>query len=289
MLAKPVMGGIGDRYGWRTLPDGTRNFHNGVDFTWLNADPAGSQRVVAPADGVVSVGWNSLIGNFVSLAVDANHVVRLCHFSSIAVQSGQRVRKGQFLGVMGNTGSQAFGVHLHMDMYVNAIRVDPLPYMTDPYPGELAFAGLETTPIVKEDDMTKPQIIAPHGLDARAVVGGGLAYVFPSAGELAHFRNFTRPTNPDIDETVTVGDAGMTPADRMAVFNTIVRIHQSAQGIANQVAALPGQVDKALADDFAATRVVLSAAEGTEVNLSEVTAALKALPAEVVAAIKAAL
>lgn len=148
MFARPVVGPITSRFGPRPpLPD-----HSGVDFGWLHADPERSKRIVAPADGVVSVGRNDLVGNFVSLAVTPNDVARLCHFASVAVRSGDRVRRGQFLGVMGDTGTQATGVHLHFDYYRFGVRVNPEPYITEPYPGELQFAGLPD-----EDDMPTPE------------------------------------------------------------------------------------------------------------------------------------
>lgn len=153
MLSRPVIGPITSRYGWRTI-NGAPNFHNGLDYGWLNADGGTkSKDIYAPASGVVSVGWNDLIGNFVSLAIDPNHVVRLCHFDSVAVKSGQSVRRGQFLGRMGATGSQAIGAHLHMDMYVQSVRVDPEPYVTEPF---YSFSStLPTEPIVPEEFIVK--------------------------------------------------------------------------------------------------------------------------------------
>ena len=49
---------------------------------------------------------------------------------------------------MEDTGSQAVGIHLHMDMYVDALRVDPEPYVTLPFFS--LSGGLEVTPIPEE-------------------------------------------------------------------------------------------------------------------------------------------
>jgi murein DD-endopeptidase MepM/ murein hydrolase activator NlpD len=152
-LPKPAVGDWGDGYGWRTLPDGTRNFHNGRDLTWFNRDPEGSQKVYSPVDGVAVVGSNSLIGNFVSLPIGDGYSTRLCHFAELAITNGQKVTRGQYLGRMGNTGSQAFGIHLHVDVFgPTGIRVDPALYYTNTFVGTLTTAGGETTPI-GDDDM----------------------------------------------------------------------------------------------------------------------------------------
>lgn len=152
-LPKPAVGDWGSGFGWRVLPDGTRNFHNGRDLTWFNRDPEGSQRVYSPVDGVAVVGKNSLIGNFVSLPIGDGHSTRLCHFASLTVTNGQQVKRGQYLGRMGNTGSQAFGVHLHVDVFnPSGVRVDPALYYTNTFVGTLTTAGGDTTPI-GDDDM----------------------------------------------------------------------------------------------------------------------------------------
>lgn len=64
-LAKPVMGGISSRYGWRYI-NGVRNFHKGLDFYWLNANITESRNVYSAAPGtVVDAGYGADPSNYV--------------------------------------------------------------------------------------------------------------------------------------------------------------------------------------------------------------------------------
>lgn len=197
MLSKPVIGPITSRFGPRPTPPSP---HNGLDYGWLLADGGTKSRdIYAPGTGVVSVGRNDLIGNFVSIAIDPNHVVRLCHLASVAVRTGQTVTRGQFVGRMGDTGSQASGVHLHMDMYVNSIRVDPEPYITMPF---FALSGGETIPIVPVPNFGEDMIVYAN-VDTNAWAAGipfggtwvtvpsgqGDAYVKASGRDLVRLSN----------------------------------------------------------------------------------------------------
>ena len=118
-----------------TSPYGPREggFHHGFDNGWLEDDPVESRKVFAPASGQIAVGWNDLVGNFVLIPTSVG-TLRLAHFKNLAVKSGDRIVQGvTYLGEMGETGAQARGVHLHTDLWVRGIRVDPTPYFTIPF------------------------------------------------------------------------------------------------------------------------------------------------------------
>jgi len=150
-LMHPVVGPITSPYGWRTIR-GVPNHHNGVDYGWLRADPTGSLRIHAPADGVVDVGFNSSVGKYVAVTTSVGRV-RLCHLASIAVQAGQTVKRGQLVGIMGNTGF-AIGVHLHLELWRSNVRVNPAPYFTLPFTlTALAGTGSPIGRKEQEDDM----------------------------------------------------------------------------------------------------------------------------------------
>ncbi len=128
MFMHPVPGPITSRYGPRRI-----GFHNGQDYGWLLADPDRSKLIYAPATGTVTVGRNALVGNYVLIA-SRGVTVRLAHLASVRVKTGQIVTQGQTLiGVMGNTGAQSLGVHLHVDVYKGSARVNPAPYFTVPF------------------------------------------------------------------------------------------------------------------------------------------------------------
>lgn len=118
VTAEPTIkwpGGETDIYGHR-IPAGTYpNFHCAIDMSCGGAKPA----ILAPADGRV-IYAGKLIGG--SLVVVIRHAGGLAtgsgHMSSPAVKTGQTVKRGQKVGVMGETGV-ASGIHDHF-----AVKVD---------------------------------------------------------------------------------------------------------------------------------------------------------------------
>ena len=160
MFTHPVPGRVTSPYG----PRG-QGFHNGVDYGWLLADPVRSRNVYAPASGVVTVASNALVGNYIELPTTIG-LLRLAHFASIAVRSGTRVVQGQtLLGVMGETGSQSSGVHLHVDLFMKDGRVDPSPHFTIPF-------GITPTSI-EGNDMAQIQYYERIGTSAAEWMIGG--------------------------------------------------------------------------------------------------------------------
>lgn len=165
MFTHPVPGPITSPYGPRKI-----GFHNGQDYGWLLADPDGSKHIYSPATGVVSVGWNVLVGNYVLIAT-STVTIRLAHLASVAVKTGQTVTQGKtFIGVMGRTGAQTFGIHLHVDVYQNGSRVNPAPYFTIPF-------GTPTDSVERTPDM--PILVSlvqgnpPKSVGDYAVIGDG--------------------------------------------------------------------------------------------------------------------
>ena len=104
-------------YGSRTL-NGKANFHAGYDLVGI-----GSRTVVAAVGGTVVVSriitdksnrtWEW--GNYVCVRGDDGRQYYYCHLASRTVEKGARVKVGDKLGVMGNTG-YSFGAHLHFEV-----------------------------------------------------------------------------------------------------------------------------------------------------------------------------
>lgn len=122
-------------YGMRTHPVlGGLRAHKGLDM----AAPTGTP-VYATADGMVSKAeWFSGYGNFIAIAHGADLETRFGHLSRYVVSAGQRVRKGDLIGYVGSTG-RSTGPHLHYEVRVAGVAVDPTPFMTESG-GERAFA-----------------------------------------------------------------------------------------------------------------------------------------------------
>jgi murein DD-endopeptidase MepM/ murein hydrolase activator NlpD len=113
---------------WGMPRDGGRRLHEGIDIAADRGTP-----VVAAADGyVTNVGENRLGGLTVHQAVpDQNLSLYYAHLDRQLVSTGQRVRRGDTLGTVGNTGNARTTVpHLHFSVYPAYGRpVDPLPFV----------------------------------------------------------------------------------------------------------------------------------------------------------------
>ena len=95
--------------------------HNGLDFIV----PRGSA-VFAPADGTVEKTRlsNKGDGNTITLSHAGGYQTRYCHLSEIKVKDGQKVRKGQLIGVTGMSGD-AFAPHLHYEVLLDGRPLNP--------------------------------------------------------------------------------------------------------------------------------------------------------------------
>jgi murein DD-endopeptidase MepM/ murein hydrolase activator NlpD len=102
-------------YGWR---------HTGLDIDGDYDSP-----LYASHDGVVTTaGWNSG-GYGLQIVVQGDGVMtRYAHASKIFVKSGEKVKRGQTIAMMGTTG-RSTGTHIHYEAYINGKRVNPLTYL----------------------------------------------------------------------------------------------------------------------------------------------------------------
>lgn len=119
---QPTRGEANASFGRKRFFNGEpRAPHLGMDI----AAPQG-QPVVAPADGVVvQTGDYFFNGRTVMIDHGQGLVSMLCHLSEMRVQAGDRVRRGDLVGLVGKTG-RATGPHLHWTVSLNDARIDPL-------------------------------------------------------------------------------------------------------------------------------------------------------------------
>ncbi|WP_255547962.1 M23 family metallopeptidase [Erythrobacter ani] len=120
-LIAPVPGRISSRYGMRRHPIlGYRRMHAGLDFRARRGTP-----IAAVTDGTVS-GAGRMGGCGIAVRLDhgSGLSTRYCHMSRMAVQRGQKVRRGQIIGYVGSTGLST-GPHLHYEMYRGGRHINP--------------------------------------------------------------------------------------------------------------------------------------------------------------------
>ncbi len=113
---------------------GGRRQHTGIDL----AAPTGTP-VYATADGIVGrADLYSSYGLYISINHGAAMETRYAHLSRLAVAAGDTVKKGDLIGYVGSTGSST-GPHLHYEVRVDGLAVNPIPYMVESE-AQLAYA-----------------------------------------------------------------------------------------------------------------------------------------------------
>lgn len=98
--------------------------HDGIDI----AAPLGTP-IIAPAGGrVIEVTKEEGYGNLVAIDHGYGIITRYAHCSKILVRTGQRVRRGDEIALVGNTGLSTSS-HLHYEVEVHGKTVDPRGYI----------------------------------------------------------------------------------------------------------------------------------------------------------------
>ncbi len=121
----PTKGFFSSGFGYRSDPfTGLQEFHPGLDISNRRGTP-----IYAPADGkVVSVRINGGLGKMISIEHGNGIKTRYGHLSEFKVKVGQRVKRGEIIGLMGDTGNVT-GPHLHYEVIQNNKHVNPYRFI----------------------------------------------------------------------------------------------------------------------------------------------------------------
>ncbi|MBS1983381.1 MAG: M23 family metallopeptidase [Bdellovibrionales bacterium] len=125
----PAQGYISSEFGYRTNPfSGTRTFHAGLDI----ANSIGTV-IFAPADGkVTKVGFSGGFGTVIKIDHGYGVATKFGHVSKSLVKDGQRVKRGDKIAEMGNSG-RSTGPHVHYQVEVNGRPVQPKLFILDDF------------------------------------------------------------------------------------------------------------------------------------------------------------
>ncbi|MCD7805709.1 MAG: peptidoglycan DD-metalloendopeptidase family protein [Lachnospiraceae bacterium] len=118
---KPVYGGtLSSGFGarWGTT-------HKGVDW----AVPVGTTVYASSGGTVTRAGWSSSYGYCIYIQHPDGKETRYAHLSRLLVSVGDTVVQGQSIALSGNTGNST-GPHLHFEIRVNGVAVNPLLYVS---------------------------------------------------------------------------------------------------------------------------------------------------------------
>ena len=114
-VSGPVVSGFGMRWG---------RMHEGIDI----AAGMGTPVHAAAAGTVIHAGWLGGYGNLVVLDHGDGLATAYAHASALLVVVGQSVSQGETVSLVGSTGHST-GPHLHFEVRVNGVAVDPLLYL----------------------------------------------------------------------------------------------------------------------------------------------------------------
>lgn len=119
---------ISSGFGWRKSPfTGLREFHRGLDISGKRGTP-----IIAPADGtVISAGKDLHFGKFVKIKHNNKFTTLYGHLLQYEVKKGQKVKRGDIIGLMGNTGMST-GYHLHYTVIKDTVSVNPCNHILNP-------------------------------------------------------------------------------------------------------------------------------------------------------------
>jgi murein DD-endopeptidase MepM/ murein hydrolase activator NlpD len=122
---RPANGWVTSKFGYRKSPfTGQREFHSGLDIANREGTP-----IIATADGVVTYcGRKGMLGKAVIIEHGHGMVTRYAHLSKIKIKAGQKVKRGDTIALLGNSG-RTTGPHLHYDVRLNGLSVSPEKYI----------------------------------------------------------------------------------------------------------------------------------------------------------------
>jgi len=131
-------------FGYRIL-NGKGQGHGGIDIVGTTRTNSLLDYITAHSDGEVIKVTKNIIGfvsggsygNYVIIKHDKKYLTLYAHMSynSIKVRVGDKVKQGDIIGYMGQTGT-SYGGHLHFEVRENGVRIDPKPYIDSNLPSE---------------------------------------------------------------------------------------------------------------------------------------------------------
>lgn len=121
----PAKGWVTSPFGWRRSPfSSRRELHKGMDIANRSGTP-----IKAPAAGVVAkVGWENGYGRVVVLHHGYGLTTKYAHLRKANVKPGQLIKRNQVIAKMGSSG-RSTGSHLHYEVWLNGVPVNPTKYM----------------------------------------------------------------------------------------------------------------------------------------------------------------
>ena len=124
-FGRPIKGPITSRYGKRRDPLNKKSaFHSGIDFRGKRGE-----KIRSTANGIVKKAFkNGGYGNYVMIDHGNGYTTSFSHMQKYLVRRGDRVKRGQVIGLVGNTG-RSTGPHLHYEVALDGKTINPYNFM----------------------------------------------------------------------------------------------------------------------------------------------------------------
>jgi murein DD-endopeptidase MepM/ murein hydrolase activator NlpD len=121
----PTMGWVTSGFGFRTDPfTGLTQMHEGLDIS----NRVGTT-ILTSADGIISdIGNDWIHGKMLVISHGFGMTTSYSHLSKVTVRVGQKVKRGDKVAEVGNTG-RTTGPHLHYEVKLNGISANPMRYI----------------------------------------------------------------------------------------------------------------------------------------------------------------
>lgn len=142
---------------WGDLRDAGKRSHEGIDIFAPKLTPA-----IAAADGYITrVSEGGIGGKTIWVrTTDKDIHLYYAHLDKQLVQQGQSVKKGDTLGLVGNTGNAKYTPpHLHFGIYTSRGAVDPFPFVNKTVKTAPAFAAKNLTGYLKFNKSAKTSAV----------------------------------------------------------------------------------------------------------------------------------
>lgn len=149
------------------ITNGYSNEHQAIDLGWRNSPDV---PIYSCYSGVVTRSFFDNLGGGLTLTIkyDNGYISDFKHLSEVLVKIGDRVTQLQQVAVMGNTGWDTTGPHLHFNLSLNGSRVNPIEHCYI-YPNqEVATKDKDKVKYYKGDDNMK------FTIGNRVIVSGNL-------------------------------------------------------------------------------------------------------------------
>ncbi|MGE0772911.1 MAG: M23 family metallopeptidase [Cyclobacteriaceae bacterium] len=124
-IANKELYALASGYGMRIHPIyKVKKMHAGIDFAAAIGTP-----IYATADGLIDVQSVSFSGYGKVIEIDHGfgYRTRYAHMHGFAVKKGQKVKRGELIGYVGDTGLST-APHLHYEVFINGKTVNPVHY-----------------------------------------------------------------------------------------------------------------------------------------------------------------